>query len=231
MVWPAFILGLAGNLHCVGMCGPIALAMPGPASLRARLPGVLVYQAGRITTYVLLGAVAGLFGQGIALAGFQQGLSLLAGAFLLLAALGLWQGEQRFAVLPPVSRALVWLRSRLARYLHTGSLSARYNLGILNGLLPCGMVYAALAGALTAGDLLSSAAFMGLFGLGTLPLMLMLSLAGGMVPQGLRKAARPIVSGITLVFALLLLLRGMDLGIPYLSPALSAPADAAQCHP
>jgi uncharacterized protein len=221
----AFVLGLTSSLHCVGMCGPIALAMPGRGrSLAQVLPGRLSYHLGRLTTYATLGALVGLFGEGFSLAGYQQGLSIALGVLLLLLALGTASVESQFLSIPAVSRLMGRLKRGMGRLLQRDSAPSLFNLGILNGLLPCGFVYLGLAGALATGEFWQGTAYMALFGLGTWPAMLTLSLIGPFVSDRLRRAARPVMLGVTLAFATLLILRGLDLGIPYLSPSLAQEA-------
>jgi sulfite exporter TauE/SafE len=103
--------------------------------------------------------------------------------------------------------------------------------GILNGLLPCGVVYIALTGALATGSALTGMGYMALFGLGTLPLMLTISLAGNMVSLSFRKTLGKLTPYVMIFFATLLILRGLNLGIPYISPKLSNDITVTKkCH-
>ena len=233
MIYTAFILGLTSSLHCVGMCGPIALALPGRGQALAQIaPGRMLYHLGRLTTYMMLGALVGVFGAGFSLAGYQQGLSIVLGVLLLVLALGTLSVESRFLSIPVVDRLMGRLKRRMGRLLQRDSAPGMYNLGILNGFLPCGFVYLGLAGALATGDAWQSMAYMGLFGLGTWPAMVTLSLAGPFLSDRVRRASRPIMLGVTLAFASLLILRGLGLGIPYLSPEVMVEAGntIVECH-
>lgn len=233
MLFTAFILGLTSSLHCVGMCGPIALAMPGRGrSMVHVLPGRLLYHVGRLTTYVMLGAIVGTLGEGFSLMGYQQGLSIALGVMLLVLALGTASVESKFLSIPLVNRGMGQLKRSMGRILKQGSAPSLFNLGILNGLLPCGFVYLGLAGAVASGDIWRSMAYMALFGLGTWPAMVTLSLAGPFISDRLRQVARPIMLGVTLAFATLLILRGLDLGIPYLSPSMGVEGGTTvvECH-
>mgnify|MGYP006268131331 CR=1 FL=1 len=233
MLFTAFILGLTSSLHCVGMCGPIALALPGRnRSIGQILPGRLLYHLGRLTTYTMLGAMVGLFGEGFSLAGYQQGLSIALGVLLLLLALTTASLESRFLALPAVERLMGRLKRSMGRLLQRDSAPSLYNLGILNGFLPCGFVYLGLAGALATGSAWQSMLYMALFGLGTAPAMVGLSLAGPFLSDKLRRLARPVMLGVTLAFATLLILRGLDLGIPYLSPQVVTQGEqtVVECH-
>ncbi|MDB5236471.1 MAG: hypothetical protein JWR44_3464 [Hymenobacter sp.] len=225
MLWTGFLFGLLGSFHCVGMCGAIALALPGAGGPRGRyVAGRVLYNLGRVSTYTVLGGVAGVLGQGLQLAGWQQSLSLLSGGLILLLVVTpeAWLG--RTAAFLDLDVVLTKVKSRLAYYYQRPSLGALYTTGLLNGLLPCGMVYLALAGALSTPGPAGAASYMALFGLGTLPLMLALSLTGKLVPFVWRGRMRRAVPVLACVMAGLFIVRGLGLGIPYLSPQLSSPA-------
>ena len=230
--WTAFLVGLVGSLHCVGMCGPIALALPrsGPSRLRL-LSGRVLYNTGRVMTYSLMGLVVGLLGQGISLAGYQQGLSIALGVLLLLALLFSVNLESKFIALPLIDRLMLRLRKALGKLLGQPRQGAMLTIGVLNGFLPCGFVYIGLAGAISTGSGLGGAAYMALFGLGTYPLMLATSMLGGLLGPGIRQRLRPLMMIVALAFALLFILRGLNLGIPYVSPKIAkAQTEVVECH-
>lgn len=224
-LWTGLLLGLFGGLHCAGMCGPLMLALPrGGASAGAFLGGRLAYQTGRIVTYGILGAAAGLIGRTLLLAGVQRWLSIGLGTAILT---GLFVSP-RFLALPWVVGQITRLKSAMAVFLRERSLVSLATLGLLNGLLPCGLVYAACAGAAAAGSAVGGAAFMLAFGAGTLPITLAIALSGRMLPMGFRLRLRHVMPvGIALMGSLLIL-RGLSLGIPYLSPDLAG-GGAACC--
>jgi sulfite exporter TauE/SafE len=226
-LWTAFLLGLVGSAHCAGMCGPLALALPAGGGTRATFfAGRVAYNAGRILTYALLGAGFGLLGRTFAVAGLQRWVSLMAGAAILLGLLL----SPRFFAGAPVARGVGWLKSALGHLLRRRALGSLLGIGVLNGLLPCGLVYAACAGATATGHPWTGLEYMIVFGLGTVPMMLALSLAGQKLQLAFRfKLQRLIPASLALVGALLLL-RGMALGIPYLSPKLPAQPAAETCH-
>lgn len=202
----AALLGLVGGFHCLGMCGPLALAIPGDHPLRAFL-----YHLGRITTYSLLGLGAGLIGGLLRIAGFQQWMSIISGVTILLL---VW--------LPGAHISLVsgkWF-SLLGKYTNPRSAVFLWFSGMLNGLLPCGLVYVAMAGSLTAPGTAGSMLYMAVFGLGTLPLLLVLAFAGTLLPAGARSGFRKMIPYAASLVACLLIVRGMNLGIPYLSPKI-----------
>lgn len=227
-IWTAFLLGLAGSAHCAGMCGPLALALPAGKDGRLTfVAGRLLYNIGRILTYALMGALLGLLGQGFAIAGLQRWVSLVLGALILLGLLV----SPRFARVIPVTRVVHWLKAALGKLLQRRALGSLLGIGLLNGLLPCGLVYVACAGAATVGNFWQGVEYMIAFGLGTLPMMLAISLVGTKLQFALRfKLQRLIPISLAIVGALLLL-RGLALDIPYLSPRLPAqPRVAGCCH-
>lgn len=227
-LWTAFLLGFVGSAHCAGMCGPLALALPPTGPTRALfVTGRVAYNAGRITTYALMGALFGLLGQTFALAGLQRWVSLSAGGLILFGLLA----TKKFSLSLPLNRLVTRLKTAFGLLLRRRGVSAMVGVGLLNGLLPCGLVYVACAGATATGAGLSGIAYMLVFGLGTLPMMLALSLAGQKLHFTLRfKLQRLIPFSLALV-GTLLLMRGLALGIPYLSPKLPPqPAANAVCH-
>jgi len=218
-IWTGFVIGLAGSLHCIGMCGPIALALaPGESSRMNHLVGRILYNLGRSVTYGLMGLAAGAIGHTVHVGGYQQIVSIMLGVLLLLAILlpsrfgALLTGTRFHARL---SKLIGDAWKRLIRYSSPPSL---LTIGILNGFLPCGLVYVALAGAVSTASPISGGLYMVAFGLGTLPVMLAISLAGRLVGHGLRSRMNrllPVAGGL---LAVLFILRGLSLGIPYISP-------------
>jgi len=225
-VWTAFLLGLIGSLHCAGMCGPLALALPAAGNTTpSYVLGRVAYNAGRIVTYCLLGIVFGLAGWTFLLAGLQRWVSIALGVALLF---GLF-ASRKLALSRPVTSAVNQLKSRMSVLLRRRSFAALAVLGLLNGLLPCGLVYVACAGAAATGGTLAGASYMTAFGIGTVPMMLAISLSGKLVPTSLRLKLVKTIPACVFLLGTLLILRGMSLGIPYLSPDLSGPG-ASCCH-
>ena len=226
--WTAFILGLAGSLHCAGMCGPLALALPsaGQTAL-SRFGERLIYNLGRISTYCVLGLVLGLCGKTLFLAGMQQWVSLGLGLALILGLVT----SKKLALWTPLSAILHWLKASMSAWFHRRSLVALGMLGLFNGLLPCGLVYVAGAGAMATGDILAGAQYMAIFGLGTVPMMFALGMFGSLIPTALRLKLRTAVPVAVFLLAALLILRGMALDIPFLSPLLIGNLHhPASCH-
>jgi len=225
-LWTAFALGLVGSLHCAGMCGPLALALPGAGNRPAGyFAGRAAYNLGRLITYCLLGQVFGLLGKTLLLAGVQRWLCIALGVVLLV---GLF-ASRKLALRRPITALVDQLKSHMAALLQRHSFDALLVLGLLNGLLPCGLVYVACAGATATGDVFKGSLYMLAFGVGTVPMMLSISLSRKLVPSSLRLKLLKGVPLAVFLLASLLILRGMELGIPYVSPVLSGNG-ASCCH-
>jgi len=220
MIWlaSAFLLGLAGSVHCAAMCGPLMIALPRPKH-GSLLTSRFIYHAGRLTSYAMLGVALAALGKTLALAGIQRWVSIAAGVAVL-ASIG-----TSFILRIPALQAWTWLRTSFGLLLRHPSLASTFCLGALNGLLPCGLVYVAATGALASGSFVAGVSYMVAFGSGTLPILFGLSIVGRKFPLP-AAAAKLIPISISLV-GLLLVLRGLDLGIPYLSPSFST---GISCH-
>ncbi|MDB5203691.1 MAG: sulfite exporter TauE/SafE family protein [Ferruginibacter sp.] len=226
----ALLMGAVGTFHCIGMCGPLALSLPVVRdSYGSRFMSTLLYNLGRVFTYALIGALLGLAGNAAAIFGFQQALSVLLGASILIFLL---KPVNYLSRVTANAGIFMKLRKELGRLFNKKTYRANFFIGTLNGLLPCGLLYMALAGAVSTGTVLKSALFMAAFGLGTLPVMWGLAFMGGFVSISLRKNIRKIYPYIMLFMALLLIVRGLGLDIPYLSPALHnhSQGPGIECH-
>ena len=225
----ALLLGLAGSLHCVGMCGPLLLALPLDATgKRQVLRQMLVYHSGRVLTYAALGMLFGLLGKGLAVAGMQKVLSIGAGVFMLGMAFMAWRFERLITALPGFGAFTHEVKSRIGKLMRQNPNGSTFSIGLLNGLLPCGMVYAALAGAIATTGIPEGGLFMLTFGLGTLPLLLIVSVLGRSFSVSIRqkiKIAQPILLGLV---GLLLLQRGLHLDLSLFESAV--PPAGIDCH-
>ncbi len=212
MLWTAFMIGLMGSLHCVGMCGPIAMALPYQKQSKfALLASTSAYNIGRVITYSLLGLIIGLLGKGVFIAGLQQALSIGAGIVLLIIAIFAIEVESKLLSLKFVHRIYGKLQKLLRRYLAKSGYQALFVTGLLNGLLPCGLVYFALIGALTSGtSIMDSVLFMALFGFGTFPFMMAAALAGNFISIKLRNRIKKLYPILLVLFAVLLIVRGLN---------------------
>ena len=231
IIIPGFLLGLAGSLHCIGMCGPLSLAIPvNGADPKNKALILFSYQAGRISTYGLIGFLAGLAGAGILSAGYQQSISIVAGLVVVLAAVGYFAGK-RAKPFSFMNGFYQFISSLIFRLLKTARRpGGAFLLGIANGLLPCGMVYIAAITAISLGNIADAVFFMLMFGSGTLPAMLFAAYAvrrfGWQGKKWLGRLTPYIIAGM----GLLLIIRGLNLDIPYLSPGLTQQGmDVNQC--
>ncbi len=233
ILWTAFIVGLFGSLHCIGMCGPIALALPVFEGDRSKLlTSRFLYNIGRTITYAGLGAFIGLVGKGLSVAGTQQWLSIIAGALLILIVFLPSSVASRFTLLKPAVHFTGWIKKRFGSLLGKKSVSSVFMIGLINGFLPCGLVYVALAGALATGSTYQGMLYMVFFGLGTLPLMFVFSLAGQFIGVNARRKFTKLIPAFIFVLGVLFILRGLNLGIPYISPQLEDKAhmETPACH-
>lgn len=234
-VWTGFAVGLIGSLHCVGMCGPIALALPvfGETQFKIML-GRILYNLGRIVTYTAMGALFGLFGSRLVLFGLQQNLSIVFGAGILLYVLIPRKIKVRVSELGFYKTIVSFLKANFSRLTFKRSNSSLFTIGLLNGLLPCGFVYVGIAGATSTGEWLNGAVYMALFGLGTFPIMFATAVLGKVINFNLRRRINKLIPVLAIVLALLFILRGLNLGIPFISPKFnptSANAESIQnCH-
>jgi sulfite exporter TauE/SafE len=248
-MWPLFttaiFLGLVSSFHCVGMCGPLALSLPlSSLPAVARFKSLLAYHGGRLSVYGTLGAIFGVLGRHIYLAGLQQVFSIVLGVVILvLAVLSGWSSRtgrrlvaRRTDIRP--RGALAWIskvRQPLPQLIfRLWQSKGRYRyfvLGMANGLLPCGMVYLAIAGALSLSRIWESVVFMIVFGAGTLPALLLISSSSRLAGARTRAFMRSVLPGLVALMGALLILRGLGLGIPFLSPVLAHGHGAAvSCH-
>ena len=215
----ALVLGLMGSFHCAGMCGPIALSLPlrGKNYLQ-KITGGILYNTGRTIMYGIMGAFFGLIGKGFSMAGFQRWISIIMGSLMILSVIlpSVFTNAGFIKTEPLTSR----LRKAIGRLFELRSYGGLFLIGLLNALLPCGLVYMAIAGAIGTGSIIEGIAFMVLFGLGTIPMMLAISLLGNAVSLPLRNKINKIVPFVVVIIGIIFILRGLSLGIPYLSPPL-----------
>lgn len=221
--WAPLLTGLVGSLHCLGMCGPIAVSLP----LKERTAGTrlfsgLIYNSGRTLMYGLVGLLLGTAGLGLHFWGVQQWASIAAGAVMILS-VAFPLVVSRPALPGKLDRALSSYRQRFGALFAMRTYRALFLIGLLNGLLPCGLVYVALAGAVLTPDPLSGAVYMMIFGAGTVPALLAAGMAGSLAGMSFRTRLRSVIPYLVLFIGTLFVLRGMNLGIPYLSPKMEPP--------
>lgn len=220
MLYAAFILGLLSSLHCIGMCGPIAMMLPVDRNNEAKkIVQMLLYHFGRITAYATLGLVFGIMGTGLYLAGWQQEMSIIAGFLMIVIALVPEKIFSKYNFSKPVYCLISKVKTGLGAQFRKRSYKALYITGLLNGFLPCGLVYAALFGALAMQNVPFGIFYMVLYGVGTIPLMSAVVYASGMLKTPLRNTLSKIVPYTVVVIGMLFIVRGLGLSIPYLSPS------------
>lgn len=216
----AFTLGLFGSLHCVGMCGPIALLIPLQRQHKGfRSLQLGAYFIGKTLAYALMGLLFGLVGEGIFIAEYQQEFSIFAGLLMILMGLFSLLHLRVKGLGNPLLKGFSLLKNALGKQLSKKTLTSSLSIGFLNGFLPCGLVYTALFGALAMGNWWGSMIYMTAFGVGTIPLMLLLILLGDFLPLALRRRLNQWLPLVVILVGILFILRGLGLGIPYLSPA------------
>ncbi len=228
----AIILGLTGSFHCLGMCGPLLLATPfkkqDEKSLLVWYP--VLYHIGRILSYAILGVLLGMVGGSFKLVGLQQYFTIGIALIMLMYVLDTYIFKTRvifkflhlpsFKMNPWIKRAFTIKNFALSRF----------TLGILNGFLPCGLVFMAMGGALVQKNWMFSLLFMVLFGIGTTPLLLALIFSKNFIAQKYMPTIHKLIPYVSLLIAVLFLLRGLNLGIPYLSPKFSENIQKVKCH-
>ena len=222
----AFLLGIVGSLHCIGMCGPLVLRLPFLQKDKGSpLPAAISYHAGKTFCYGLLGLLAGSIGKGFSFFQWQQGLSILAGLSLLVLTL-LPAIKARIGMPAFIQRSL---NSLFARSGSQNTFSFFLAFGFLNGFLPCGLVYTALAGAIVSGSPLHGFLFMILFGIGTIPSLMSVILLQHTLGNRFRKYMFKSSYYISIVIGVLLVVRGLDLGVPYISPHYNTVSHEMNC--
>jgi sulfite exporter TauE/SafE len=222
-------MGLVSSLHCIGMCGPLLMALPLPERTGwRRIWAVTQYNAGRLSTYMLLGALFGLLGRRLQMAGWQQWFSIVLGVVILLWWIATSISKRKAFAIPFFQESVTRLNLFLWKRADS---TGFYLLGMANGLLPCGMVYMAVAAALSTGTISMSILFMLFFGAGTLPAMTGIGYVSGWFNRSVRLYFRKLVPLFTAVLGIVLILRGLNLGIPFISPLLPVvPGGGVSCH-
>ncbi|TCD01113.1 sulfite exporter TauE/SafE family protein [Pedobacter psychroterrae] len=211
----AFLIGLLGSVHCVAMCGPLAFAVPlHQPGWAALLWNKLIYQLGRIISYCLLGALVGLVGGQIWQAGFQQGVSILTGVLIIMAGCSRifkqsMLKQTSFVSLKFFNAAFDYALKHKANHLI---------IGMINGLLPCGFVYLALAGALNTKTVFEGVSYMFWFGTGTVPMMLAAAIVLSFSKLSFRNKLNKVMPYAMLLLGIWFVFRGLELNIPYISP-------------
>ena len=215
----AIIFGLLGSFHCLGMCGPIAFVLPLDRSTKARQAyQTFYYHIGRLLAYTSIGLLFGLLGKGLAISGLHQGLSIFLGISMILLVIIPAKTLNKYSFSAPIYRLLAKLKETMGLYLNKKTDKAIFSIGFLNGFLPCGMVYMALMGAMASGEFYHGGLYMFLFGLGTIPMMTLAVFSREIFSIKIRQRLQKAIPVFVVIIGLLFILRGMGLGIAYVSP-------------
>ncbi|WP_458629255.1 sulfite exporter TauE/SafE family protein [Winogradskyella sp. PC D3.3] len=233
MLFSAFIFGLLGSLHCVGMCGPIAFMLPVDRSNSfKKVSQIAIYHIGRLLAYSLIGLFFGLLGKSFYLFGIQQQLSIFIGVIMIIIVLLPHKTIGKYNLSKPLYRIISKVKSSLGKALKKKTADTFLTIGFLNGFLPCGLVYMAVFGSIATGSLIEGSLYMILFGLGTIPLMTTAIYLGKFLNSTIKQRIQKAIPVFVIVIGLLFILRGLGLGIPYLSPApiVETATSAIECH-
>ena len=220
MLWSAFILGLLGSFHCVGMCGPIAFMLPVDRTNSFRkITQIFTYHFGRLLAYSIIGLFFGLVGKSLYIFGFQQQLSIAIGVLMIIVVLIPVQTFNKYNFSKPVYNIISKVKSSLGKALKKKTADTFLTIGFLNGFLPCGLVYMAVFASLAMQSTTQGSLYMVLFGLGTIPLMTTAIYIGKFLNIKAKQRIQKAIPVFVIIIGLLFIVRGLGLDIPYLSPA------------
>lgn len=233
MFWSAVILGVLGSFHCVGMCGPIAFMLPVDRSNSIKkVSQIVTYHIGRLLAYALIGLFFGLVGKSLYIFGLQQQLSIVIGVVMIVITLIPVQTFNKYNASKPLYKLIGTIKSGLGKALKKKTADTFLTIGFLNGFLPCGLVYMAVFAALAAQNTFDASLYMVLFGLGTIPLMTTVVYLGKFLNSVVKKRIQKAIPIVVIIIGLMFIVRGLGLGIPYLSPApmLEIASGTIDCH-
>ncbi|CAN1523330.1 COG2836 Uncharacterized conserved protein [Flavobacteriaceae bacterium] len=220
MFYTAFLFGLISSFHCIGMCGPIAMMLPVDNTNQAKkVTQIITYHFGRLSAYGSIGLLFGLLGRGFFLAGIQQQLSIFIGIAMILVILIPEKKMANYNFSKPIFRVISKIKQTLGSHFKNKSYKSLFIIGLLNGFLPCGMVYVALFGAIAMQSASLGVLYMIIFGLGTVPMMSSVAYINSYLTISFRNKIQKIIPYVGVVIGVLFILRGLGLGIPYVSPS------------
>jgi sulfite exporter TauE/SafE len=218
MLYSAFIFGLISSFHCIGMCGPIAMMLPVDRSNEAKkITQIITYHIGKLTAYGTLGLIFGLLGRSFYLAGMQQQLSIIVGILMILVAVIPEKVFAKYNFSKPVYRVITKVKSSLGQQFKNKSYKSLFTIGLLNGFLPCGMVYVALFGAIAMQNVSLGIGYMILFGIGTIPMMVAVVYASGLISFSFRGTIQKAIPLVAVIIGMLFIIRGLGLDIPIIT--------------
>ncbi|MGZ0017772.1 sulfite exporter TauE/SafE family protein [Yeosuana sp. AK3] len=233
MLFSALILGLLGSFHCVGMCGPIAFMLPiDRSNTYKKVTQISLYHIGRLLSYSIIGLIFGLIGKGLNLFGFQQQLSIIIGITMIVIVLIPYKTFNKYNASKPIYKIVSKVKTALGSALKKKTSDTFLTIGFLNGFLPCGLVYMAVFGAIAGGNAVEGSLYMVFFGLGTIPLMTTAIYFSNFLKGTMRQKIQKAIPVFVFLIGALFILRGLGLGIPYISPAPISEmvTGAMNCH-
>jgi sulfite exporter TauE/SafE len=226
-----FLMGLLGSVHCIGMSGPLVMALPiSQKSPFQKFAAMALYHAGKMGSYGILGLLFGLFGSQFPVFGFQRNISIVIGVTMLLYVLYVFVLKPKHFQLGIFNNYYNQIVKLLSRLFKSKSGISFLLIGLLNGLLPCGMIYLALSSSMATQNIWQGGLLMVFFGLGTMPALFMVSIGGQFMGFSFRKKLQNLLPVFILGMGVLLILRGLNLGIPYLSPNAGIGTQVISCH-
>jgi sulfite exporter TauE/SafE len=220
MLYSALIFGFISSLHCVGMCGPIAMMLPiNQNNSFKKWIQIATYQLGRVVAYASLGLLFGVLGSGFFFAGFQQQLSILVGVLMILIAIIPEKKLAQYNFSKPIYKLISTVKTQLGLQFKNKSYKSLFLIGLFNGYLPCGMVYVALFGAMAMNHVFLGSLYMILFGLGTIPLMAVVVNFFKSTSFTFYAKFQKAIPVLIILMGILFIVRGFGLNIPYVSPS------------
>ena len=226
-----FFMGLLGSVHCIGMCGPLVMALPiSHRSNFQKTVTLFLYHAGKIMSYAILGLLFGLFGSQLPVFGVQRNISVIIGITMLLYGIYVFVLKSKYLQLGPFNNVYNFIVKCLSKLFKSKYMVSFFFIGMLNGLLPCGMVYLALSSAMATQNLLQGGLLMVFFGMGTVPALMLVAIGGQFMGFTFRRKIQTLLPVFIFSMGVLLILRGLNLGIPFISPVAGIGAEVISCH-
>lgn len=220
MLYTALLFGLISSFHCIGMCGPIALMLPLDRNNQTKMvTQIITYHIGRLSSYAIIGFIFGMVGKGFLLAGFQQKTSIFLGIVIILIVVIPEKVLANLNFSKPIFKVISNVKSVLGSQFKNKSYQSLFTIGLLNGFLPCGMVYVALFGAVAMQSPTFGILYMILFGLGTIPLMSSVVYLKNVFSISIKNKIQKTIPYVAVIIGILFILRGLGLGIPFVSPS------------
>lgn len=215
-------MGLGSALHCAAMCGPVMVATSAWFNKNKSLKrGLFLQLSGKTVTYVVIGVVFGFIGKLISFTVFQERLMLVAGLVLVFLSL---QGWFNIIAYSKLSKGITqWIGTKIGALMNYS-----FIIGLLHGLIPCGLVYAAGIASLASHSVWHGGLFMLGFGLGSLPVLIAIAM-GAKKLVALFKGRKWLQHIPSLCLGILFFVKGLGLDIPYISPKVVAATPKSCC--